>query len=364
MHVGYSAIFQGSNDTSQDQDVWRGDLALAALAEPLGFDSIWAVEHHFTSYTMSPDPLTLMSYLAGTTKHVQLGTMVVVLPWHDTVRVAEQAIMVDTVSQGRLILGLGRGLGKVEFEGFRVPMAESRGRFTESAEMLIDALETGEIQYDGEFIKQPRRALRPSPLRSFRGRIFASSVSPESWPIMARLGVGLLIIPQKPWETVVEELDGYREMYREVNGEEAPSPIVAGWTFVDDDADRAHEVGHKFLNGYYDTVVSHYELKSDHLANTPGYEHYGRISSSIEKHGTQVQADFFADLQISGTPAQCIDRIADIQHMTGAETYIAVCRYAGMGFDEAERNMRLFASDVMPQIRALTGDPAFHLARV
>ena len=189
MHVGYSAIFQGSDDPSNDNDVWEGDLGLAALAEPLGFDSIWAVEHHFTSYTMSPDPLTLMSYLAGATKHVQLGTMVVVLPWHDPVRVAEQSIMVDNVSQGRLILGLGRGLGRVEFDGFRVPMAESRGRFTESAEMLIEALETGEVHYDGEYIKQPRRSLRPAPARSFRGRVFASSVSPESWPIIDRKSV-------------------------------------------------------------------------------------------------------------------------------------------------------------------------------
>ena len=364
MHVGYSAIFQGSDDPGEDQDVWRGDLRLAAMAEPLGFDSIWSVEHHFTGYTMCPDPLTLMSYLAGVTQRVQLGTMVVVLPWHDPVRVAEQAVMVDTVSQGRLILGLGRGLGRVEFDGFRVPMGESRGRFTEYAELLIDALETGVVQYDGEFIKQPARALRPSPLRSFGGRIFASSVSPESWPIMARLGVGLLIIPQKPWETVVEELNGYRELYLEVNGVEAPKPIVAGWTFVDPDADRAKEVGKKYLGAYYDTVMNHYEFTAGHLATTPGYEHYGRIASSIDKHGAQVQSDFFSDLQVYGTPKQCVERITEIQRMTGAESYIAVCRYAGMGFDEAERNMRLFASDVMPQIRTLSDEPAFSMMKV
>lgn len=364
MHVGYSAIFQGSNDPSQDHDVWRNDLRLAALAEPLGFDSIWSVEHHFTSYTMCPDPLTLLSYLAGTTSRVQLGTMVVVLPWHDPIRVAEQAVMVDTVSDGRLILGLGRGLGRVEFDGFRIPMSESRGRFTEYAEMVIQALETGEAKYEGDYIKQPARKLRPAPSRSFRGRIFASSVSPESWPIMAKLGVGLLIIPQKPWDTVVEELDGYREMYLEVNGEEAPKPIVAGWTFVDNDGERAREVGKRHLGGYYETVMSHYEFTAGHLATTPGYEHYGRISSAIDKHGAQVQSDFFCDLQVYGTPRECTERIAEIQRMTGAQSYIAVCRYSDMSFEEGERNMRLFASDVMPEIRTLSPDPAFTMARV
>ena len=362
MHVGYSAVFQGSDDPSGDQDVWSNDLRLAELAEPLGFDSVWSVEHHFTGYTMCPDPLTFLSYMAGRTSHVQLGTMVVVLPWHDPVRVAEQAVMVDTMSQGRLVLGLGRGLGRVEFDGFRVPMGESRGRFTEYAELLIEGLETGELKYEGEFISQPSRQLRPSPFKSFKGRLYASSVSPESWPIMAKLGVGLLIIPQKPWDTVVEELAGYRELYRELNGTEAPAPILGGWTFVDEDADRAQELGRRYLGAYYETVLKHYEFTAGHLATTKGYEHYAGVGKSIEKHGAQGHINFFADLQVYGTPAQCIDKIAEIQRMTGAEGYLAVCRYAGMPFDEGERNMRLFASDVMPDIRHLSADPPFCMA--
>ena len=361
MHVGYSAVFQGSDDPSGDQDVWSNDLRLAELAEPLGFDSVWSVEHHFTGYTMCPDPLTFLSYMAGRTSRVQLGTMVVVLPWHDPVRVAEQAVMVDTMSQGRLVLGLGRGLGRVEFDGFRVPMGESRGRFTEYAEMLIEGLETGELKYEGEFISQPSRQLRPSPFKSFKGRLYASSVSPESWPIMAKLGVGLLIIPQKPWDTVVEELAGYRELYRELNGTEAPAPILGGWTFVDEDADRAQELGRRYLGAYYETVLKHYEFTAGHLATTKGSEHYAGVGKSIEKHGAQGHINFFADLQVYGTPAQCIDKIAEIQRMTGAEGYLAVCRYAGMPFDEGERNMRLFASDVMPDIRHLSADPPFSM---
>ena len=63
---------------------------LADMAEPLGFDSIWSVEHHFTDYTMCPDVVQFLSYMAGRTKHVRLGSMVVVLPWHDPMRVAEE----------------------------------------------------------------------------------------------------------------------------------------------------------------------------------------------------------------------------------------------------------------------------------
>ena len=123
MHVGMSAIFQGFGGSLSDREVWAADLRLADLAEPLGFESIWSVEHHFTNYTMCPDVLQFLTYMAGRTSTVKLGSMVLVLPWHDPVRAAEQIVMLDHMSNGRLILGLGRGTGKVEFDGFRVEMA-------------------------------------------------------------------------------------------------------------------------------------------------------------------------------------------------------------------------------------------------
>src|SRR5207344_1593855 len=148
MHVGMSAVFQGFGGTLSDEEVWAADLALADLAEPLGYESIWSVEHHFTDYTMCPDVLQFLTYMAGRTERARLGSMVVVLPWHDPMRVAEEVSMLDNISGGRLILGLGRGAGKVEFDGFRLSMDESRQRFTECAEMLLAGLERGYCEYD------------------------------------------------------------------------------------------------------------------------------------------------------------------------------------------------------------------------
>ena len=185
MHVGMASVFQNPKQSRADREIYRNELRLVDLAEPLGFESVWGVEHHFTDYTMCPDVLQFLTYVAGRTQRAQLGSMVVVLPWHDPMRVAEEVTMLDTISDGRLILGLGRGAGKVEFEGFRLSMDESRQRFVESAEMLLQGLETGWCEYDGTFIKQPRAAIRPAPFKSFRGRTYAAAVSPDSLPIMA-----------------------------------------------------------------------------------------------------------------------------------------------------------------------------------
>ena len=214
MHVGLATVFQNPKKTRSDYDVYRNELRLADQAEPLGFESIWGVEHHFTDYTMCPDVLQFLTYMAGRTRQARLGSMVVVLPWHDPMRVAEEVSMLDNISDGRLILGLGRGAGRVEFDGFRLSMDESRERFVESAETLLRGLEAGYCEYAGTFVRQPRAAIRPAPFKTFRGRTYAAAVSPESMPIMAKLGVGILVIPQKPWPEVAKELDAYRATYR------------------------------------------------------------------------------------------------------------------------------------------------------
>ncbi len=364
MRVGMTTIFQNPHDHRPDREVYRDELRLADLAEPLGFDSIWGVEHHFTDYTMCPDVLQFLTYMAGRTTRVQLGSMVVVLPWHDPLRVAEQVLMLDHVSDGRLVLGIGRGLGRVEFEGFRVAMDESRTRFVESAEMLLRGLEQGFCEYDGTYVKQPRKAIRPAPFRTFRGRTYAAAVSPESARIMAELGVGILIIPQKPWDVVAADLESYRAAYREVNGTDPLPTICAGWTFCDPDPGRAREMAVRWIGGYWDTVLRHYELAAGHLAQTKGYEYYGRMSEiARERGGADALTEFFLNLQVWGTPEQCFERIVDIRARMGADTFVGCFSYAGMPYDEAERNLRLFAREVMPELRKLGAEEPREQAR-
>jgi alkanesulfonate monooxygenase SsuD/methylene tetrahydromethanopterin reductase-like flavin-dependent oxidoreductase (luciferase family) len=358
MRVGMATIFQNPLDQLSDRQVYQQELRLADQAEALGFDAIWGVEHHFTDYTMCPDVLQFLTYMAGRTRRVQLGSMVVVLPWHDPLRVAEQVSVLDHLSDGRFVLGIGRGLGRVEFEGFRVPMEESRGRFVESAEMLLRGLETGVCEYDGTLVKQPKKAIRPKPWKTFRGRTYAAAVSPESIRIMAELGVGILIIPQKPWDVVTAELAAYREAYREVNGADALPTVCAGWIFCDPDPARAGEMAVRYIGGYWQTVLRHYELAGDHLAKTKGYEYYGRMSEiARERGGTDALTEFFLGLQVWGTPAQCIEKIVDIRGRVGCDTFIGVFGYAGMPADEADRNMRCFAAEVMPALKRLEALP-------
>src|SRR5258706_9539133 len=90
MHIGKGVFFQNLSGERTDAEVMHHELSLADRAEADGFQSLWAAEHHFTGYHMCPSVTQILTYLAGRTTSVRLGSMVVVLPWHEPVRVAEE----------------------------------------------------------------------------------------------------------------------------------------------------------------------------------------------------------------------------------------------------------------------------------
>ncbi len=359
MKVGGAVIFQNPHNQISDREVYQHDLKIGDMYEPLGFDSIWSVEHHFDDYTMCPDVLQFLSYYAGRTKTIELGSMVVVLPWHDPIRVAEQVSVIDHQSNGRMLLGFGRGLARIEYDGFRVNMGESRERFVEYAEMIIKGLEQGYCEYDGKFLKQPRVDIRPKPFKSFKGRTYAAAVSPESSRIMAKLGIGILIIPQKPWEAVAQELAEYRQIYKQVNGGEPLPTIAAGWVFCDKNVDRAHEMAVKYIGGYWQTALRHYEMAADHFGKAKGYEYYEQMAKNLQGTGSKdASIDYFLNLQVWGTPEMCLDKIDEIRKKVNANHFTGVFSYAGMPWEDAEKNLTLFAKEVMPELKKLNGAQA------
>jgi alkanesulfonate monooxygenase SsuD/methylene tetrahydromethanopterin reductase-like flavin-dependent oxidoreductase (luciferase family) len=352
MRIGVGITFQNYGGSMTDQEVYQADVALADLAEPLGFDSIWGLEHHFTGYAMCPDVMQFLTYMAARTERVNLGSMVAVLPWHDPLRLAEQILMLDNLSGGRVILGMGRGTGKIEFDAFRIYMGTARQQFKEAAQAIIGALETGVMEFDGEIVKQPRVELRPKPVRTFADRLYSATISPESAEIMARLGTGVLIIPQKPWAQVKKECDTFRSIYQEAIGSHPPAPICASWSYVDPSPDRAAERARLWIGRYWDSVVEHYEFDKPHLKDTPGYEFHVRMYEALmAPGGKEKYTEEYVALQAWGTPEQVHDKVVGIAQLTGADTFVPVFRYAGMPPAEAEANMRLFAAEVLPELR-------------
>ena len=344
MKIGMTAVFHNPHDRRADGEVYGADLRLADLAEPLGFDSLWTVEHHFDDYCLSPDPFQMLTWFAARTERIQLGSMVVVVPWwHDPVRIAEKAALLDHLSKGRFILGLGRGAAWTEFEGFGVAMEESRERFIEASRMVLDGLETGVCEAEGNLVRQKRVAIRPKPRASFAGRRFGAAVSPESCDIMAELGLGMLIIPQKPWPAIVEDVARHRAAFLRCHGEEPPPCVTSLVVYCDESPERCREVSERWIHEQALNVIRHYDFSRGAVK---GYEAYGARSEEIVR--SQVE------LQIVGSPERCFEQLSAIQRRCGTDHFSGVFSFAGLPPDRAERSIRLFAKEVLPALQNLS----------
>jgi alkanesulfonate monooxygenase SsuD/methylene tetrahydromethanopterin reductase-like flavin-dependent oxidoreductase (luciferase family) len=360
MRVGYGATFQNPGRDLADREVYREEIRLARLAEPLGLDSVWSTEHHVTGYQMCPDVLQFLSYMAGTSDTLELGSMVVVIPWHPTpARVAEQIAVLDHYCGGRLIVGFGRGSGRVEFDRLGVDMGEARERFMEATELIRQGLETGICEYDGKIFKQPRMPIRPAPFRSFKRRLYAGVASPGSIRLMAEPGFGILLIPQRPWEDIRAELAEYRELFGQHHGEEAPPTIAVAWIFCDEDEARASDEAAKWMTRYWRGVIEHYDFANpDNFKGVKGYENYVSQAQMAVDVGPDAIAQDFMKVQVWGTPAMCLEKIRNIREQVDCEHFVGIFRYADMPFAVAERNLRTFASLVAPQLKELSSRAA------
>lgn len=352
MDVGAVFSFQQMGDRREDGAVWRENLRLADMVEPLGLDGIWSTEHHFTDYQVAPSPTQFLSYMAGRTSRVKLGSCATILPWHDPVRVAEEYSLLDILSNGRAIMGIGRGLGQVEFDGFRVPMSEARDRFVEGARIVMDALETGNLSAKGNHYPIPDRHLRPHPERSFRERTYAAAVSPESFDAVIELGLGLMCVVQKPWEIVQNDFANYRERFLAKHARPAPKSLAVAFVYCDNDAQRAKDHAEDYIERYYNITMEHYNLTGEHFANTPGYEYYAKGAKTMKKAGDGGAARFFRELQVYGTPKQCVEKIMHIADVIDADMFAANISYGGLPAEAAEASLRLFAQEVAPRLKA------------
>lgn len=353
LHIGVNLGFGNLHADLSDEQMYAGELRLAELADRLEFDSLWAVEHHFDDYAMCPDNVVLLAYLAARTKRVRLGTGAVILPWNDPLRVAEKMIMLDILSGGRAIFGMGRGLSRLEYAPFGIPMGESRARFDEASAMIVAALETGYIEGDGAYYPQARTRLRPGPRASFRDRLYCVAGSPDSVVSCVRLRASLMSIVVRPVQDLMPVFDSYRDQYRQMHGSEAPPISLNVNMYCHQDAEVARERAQRHIAAFFASNVRHYEMASAHFAQTAGYERYAEQAEALREAGLDKASEAFAASGLWGTPEQIISKLRAIRDVLGRFELIVLPSFGGMPYEHAEASLRLFAREVMPAARRL-----------
>jgi alkanesulfonate monooxygenase SsuD/methylene tetrahydromethanopterin reductase-like flavin-dependent oxidoreductase (luciferase family) len=355
MDVGIQTVFSSYGWPGiTDGQVYAEETQLALLAEELGFDVVWAVEHHFFDYSFCPDNTEWLSFIAGRTRTIDIGTAAVIMPWNDPLRVAERIALLDQMSEGRLRFGMGRGLSRREFAAFGIDMEESRERFDEGSLMVTRALETGFIEGAGPHYPQPRAPIRPAPSRSFDGRLYAVASSDDSVEAAARLKAAMVMFADRSWKSRLPSIERWRSLYREFHDAEPPPPLICDFVYCHADEAVAAERGTQYIANYLQSVLEHYEVMGDHFEGLKGYDAYATASTVLRQVGESGFLKGFLDATASGTPEQIIAKYRARWELLGGFEAAPAFRFGGVPFDEVESGMRLFAAEVLPEIRSWT----------
>jgi alkanesulfonate monooxygenase SsuD/methylene tetrahydromethanopterin reductase-like flavin-dependent oxidoreductase (luciferase family) len=324
-------------DGRSDVELYADAIDLAAEAERLGFDSVWTSEHHFVDDGYLPSVLALSAAIAVRTERVAIGTGLLLAPLHDPIRVAEDAAVVDLLSAGRTILGVGLGWRAEEFEGLQVPMNERAQRLEDSIAVYRQAWR-GELVTGGEHLRYPNVAVRPLPARSGGPPIWLGGSRPAAIRRAGLLGDGFMG-SESIAAVLAEEVAIARDARAAagITADLAISVHLPTFAWNGDDA--------------WERVLDHYsyvEWKYDDM----DVAHSRTGPSQPPPPTTSEDESALRERIVLGRPDDVAEQIAAIRDAAGGELhYVARLYWPGMDPGVQREAMAVFAEEVIPKLR-------------
>jgi alkanesulfonate monooxygenase SsuD/methylene tetrahydromethanopterin reductase-like flavin-dependent oxidoreductase (luciferase family) len=234
-------------------------------------------------------------------------------------------------------------------------MDESRDRFAEALDILRTALTNEWFSYDGRFYTIPETTIRPRPRNpeELVGRMRVAWTSPQTLPIAANAGLGMLMTNQKQWEEYREDVRGFNAVRAEHGWAPIQPTVVVNVACFDTEAEAWDTILRHSVEAQL-SVQRHYGWKeADRFRETKGYEQYARFGELLQRKSPEEVGAHHARPQAWGTPDQVLEKLQHVQRMTSAEEIIINVRYGAMPAATAERSMRLFAAEVLPRLHQM-----------
>lgn len=313
---------------------WRELLDLAAVAEEAGFDSVHLPEHHGRDDGFLPQPLVACAALAARTSRILIGTGVTVAPLRHPIHLAEEAAVVDVLSGGRLVLALGIGNHRPEYELFGLDIATQAGRFDECLTILLRGLTGERFSFEGRHFRFRDAAIRPTPVQRPRPEVWVGAMSPAGARRAARFGLPLYLDPL----TTVTELEPLVAHYRaECARRGHPGRVVlTRWGWIDED-------------GRIDEWWPHVRVALwAYLVDIPRMAASDVTAPDAASPDDLDFASVAPDRLLVGTPDEVARTARDYTARLGADRLVAKLQGAsGPWGDPLERAIRLYGRDVI-----------------
>jgi len=345
---GLFALMQQRHAARGNLSVFRNLDDQVALAEDLGFETVWFGEHHFSGYSLCPSPLMAAAYFAGRTTRIKLGTGVIVLPLYDPIRVMEEIAMVDLVSNGRLLAGFGGGYQPFEFERFRLDLNQSAAMFMEGLDIIEAGLTQEEFSYDGEHYKIPATRIAQKPVQKPLPPFYVAgmmSVDAVKRRVATEGWTPFLTNSINPYDSLTQVRADYDALYREHGQNPIGQPLALMTYFhCTEDHDLALDAAER---ARYSSRVS-LSLRLDY-----GEYSEGPYMKDLPMPQDRTIEDVASNTLI-GHPDEIAERITQAVRIL-RPSHIAFHNQPGdLPQDRVMKSLELFGEKVMPQVeRAL-----------
>ena len=343
-----------------EADVFLEAMQQIVLAEEMGFEYVWFVEHHFlTEFAHSCAPAVFMAALSQRTSTIRLGHGVVLLPVNHPVRVAEELATLDIVSGGRVEFGAGRSGTPYQLTPFGVDIADTRAMWDEALS-IIPRMWTEEIfSHEGTYYQIPPREVIPKPIQKPHPPIWTACSQTDTFRLAGERGIGALCFTIGNPGLLRQRIDGYREAVRHANPVgKFVNEQVAAFTiaYCDENNQRGREIGGQAGLWYF--ANSKMRHSNDWTGVDPGsvppdYKyHLERNQTEVERSG-EVSADQLIDNGsfCAGDPNACIATV-ELYENLGIDQIMPIFQAGRIPHENVMQSLRLFGKHVIPHFRA------------
>lgn len=331
-------------------ELYRQQIREIEHADELGFDHLWLYEHHVSPHGPMPSPNLMIAAAAKSTQRIRLGAMVNILPYRNPLLVAEEAAMLDVLLDGRLDMGIGRGLRPAEFDAFCMEQHESRVMFMESFEVIRRIwTETNFVHHGKYYHVDMSEPLGPPPVQKPHPPFLVSAQSEESLRFAAEND-----FPFAQIDALIEDCERDQKFYREIQTAHGHKPrnrlIITREIYVADTLEQARQEAMPYLLQYWKLWERYTQFTGEGLM-PDNYDFWRKRAPML--HAMDFEELNRRGMVMLGTPDMVAERIAE--HMSRLNLYALACvfKFGGMPQDMTLRSMERFAREVMPRVAAL-----------
>ena len=343
------------NRHEPDRRLWQEMMSLVMTADAFGYDFVFAPEHHGSPYGLCTNPLQFMTYVAGRTRRINLGTSVVVLPWHHPLRVAEEIALLDNLAPDRRkLIGVGRGVAQFEYAALDVPYDDRRERMDEAVDIIRLALTEESFHYDGKVFQVPEVTLRPRPVTpNLADSLLVAATGDETLIEGGRRGLGLIYAGQKSAGLTRADV-ALLNTERAAAGFEPAQPVILTWLCSAKSEQQARDRLAQATTGLlFDLLNNYAQMIWDGFDRSAGYDAFTASKAASASEADLATVDRFIENQIYGTPEQCLERVRALQEQTGAKNISFQVQFGDISHAEALECITLFAEDAIDKLHSI-----------